>query len=224
MVSDANDSRVTTTASYGGIDEEALWSDSSDALSELGENIEELLRTEADGSALEDFGDALAAATDEDDIEDALEDLEAAGVNIGLENSIINVSKGDRLANLPKNNFKFRLNYNFLPNLRVGTSLIAFSDSYMMGNENNDHGGTNGDGKVPGYTIMNMDANYQINESWNVSLKAINILDKTYYTGGRLLMNGFTGVGSAKRDEVYRGEGMAPGSPQAAWLTVSHSF
>ena len=40
----------------------------------------------------------------------------------------------------------------------------------------------------------------------------------------RLLMNGFTGVGSAKRDEVYRGEGMAPGSPQAAWLTVSHSF
>ena len=224
LVSDANDSRVTTTASYGGIDEEALWSDSSDALSELGSEIEELLRSEADGSVLEDFGDALAAATDEDDIESALETLEAAGVNIGLENSIINVKKGDRLANLPKNNFKLRLNYNFLPNLRVGTSLIAFTDSYMMGNENNDHGGTNGDGKVPGYTIVNMDVNYQINESWNISLKAINLLDKTYYTGGRLLMNGFTGVGSAKRDEVYRGEGMAPGSPQAAWLTVSHSF
>ena len=78
MVSDANDSRVTTTASYGGIDEEALWSDSSDALSELGSEIEELLITEADGSALDDFGDALAAATDEDDIEDALETLEAA--------------------------------------------------------------------------------------------------------------------------------------------------
>ena len=153
LVSDANDSRVTTTASYGGIDEEALWSDSADALTELGDEIEELLRTEADGSALEDFGDALAAATDEDDIEDALEVIEAAGVNIGLQNSIINVKKGDRLANLPKNNFKLRLNYNFLPNLRVGTSLIAFTDSYMMGNENNDHGGTNGDGKVPGYTI-----------------------------------------------------------------------
>ena len=224
LVSDANDSRVTTTASYGGIDEEALWSDSADALTELGAEVRDLLASEADGSVLEDFGDALAAATDEDDIESALETLEAAGVNIGLENSIINVKKGDRLANLPKNNFKLRLNYNFLPNLRVGTSLIAFTDSYMMGNENNDHGGTNGDGKVPGYTIMNMNANYQINDAWNVSLKAINLLDKTYYTGGRLLMNGFTGVGSAKRDDVYRGEGMAPGSPQAAWLTVSHRF
>ena len=224
LVSDANDSRVTTTASYGGIDEEALWSDSSDALTELGAEVRDLLASEADGSVLEDFGDALAAATDEDDIESALETLEAAGVNIGLENSIINVKKGDRLANLPKNNFKLRLNYNFLPNLRVGTSLIAFTDSYMMGNENNDHGGTNGDGKVPGYTIINMNANYQINDAWNVSLKAINLLDKTYYTGGRLLMNGFTGVGSAKRDDVYRGEGMAPGSPQAAWLTVSHRF
>jgi outer membrane receptor protein involved in Fe transport len=224
LVSDANDSRVTTTASYGGIDEEALWSDSADALTELGAEVRDLLASEADGSVLEDFGDALAAATDEDDIESALETLEAAGVNIGLENSIINVKKGDRLANLPKNNFKLRLNYNFLPNLRVGTSLIAFTDSYMMGNENNDHGGTNGDGKVPGYTIINMNANYQINDAWNVSLKAINLLDKTYYTGGRLLMNGFTGVGSAKRDDVYRGEGMAPGSPQAAWLTVLHRF
>ena len=224
LVSDANDSRVTTTASYGGIDEEALWSDSADALTELGAEVRDLLASEADGSVLEDFGDALAAATDEDDIESALETLEAAGVNIGLENSIINVKKGDRLANLPKNNFKLRLNYNFLPNLRVGTSLIAFTDSYMMGNENNDHGGTNGDGKVPGYTIINMNANYQINDAWNVSLKAINLLDKTYYTGGRLLMNGFTGVGSAKRDDVYRGEGMAPGSPQAAWLTVSRRF
>ena len=116
-----------------------------------------------------------------------------------------------RLANLPKNNFKLRLNYNFLPNLRVGTSLIAFTDSYMMGNENNDHGGTNGDGKVPGYTVMNMDANYQVNESWNISLKAVNVLDKTYYTGGRLLMNGFTGVGTEGRDEVYRGASSCTG-------------
>lgn len=223
LVSDANDSRVTTAASYGGYDEEALWSDSSSALSELGEAIKDLLDSHAD-SDYAAFSTSLASASDEDDIEDALETLEAAGKKIGSQNSIINVKKGDELANLPKNNLKLRLNYDFLPNLRVGTTLVAFSDSYMMGNENNDHGGTNGDGKVPGYAIMNLDANYQINDAWTVSLKAINLLDKTYYTGGRLLMNGFTGVGSAKRDEVYRGEGMAPGSPQAAWLTISHRF
>lgn len=102
--------------------------------------------------------------------------------------------------------------------------MVAFSDSYMMGNENNQHGGTNGDGKVPGYAIMNLDAQYQINTDWNVSLKAINLLDKTYYTGGRLLMNGFTGNGSEVREDVYRGEGLLPGSPQAAWLTISRQF
>jgi hypothetical protein len=52
----------------------------------------------------------------------------------------------------------------------------------------------------------------------------VNVLDKTYYTGGRLLMNGFTGNGSEARTNVYRGEGLAPGSPQAAWLTINHQF
>ncbi len=223
LVSDANDSRVTTTDSYGGFDEEAIWSDSSDALSETGEAIRDGLLGDAD-SDFDAFAISLRDATDEDDIEDALETLEAADKAVGSQNSIINVKKGDRLASIPKNSLKLRLNYDMMPNLRIGTTMVAFSDSYMMGNENNQHGGTNGDGKVPGYAIMNLDAQYQINTDWNVSLKAINLLDKTYYTGGRLLMNGFTGNGSEVREDVYRGEGLLPGSPQAAWLTISRQF
>ena len=72
--------------------------------------------------------------------------------------------------------------------------------------------------------IVNMDAQYDINEEWSLNIKAVNVLDKTYYTGGRLLMNGFTGNGSTPRANVYRGEGLAPGSPQAAWLTINHRF
>jgi len=69
-----------------------------------------------------------------------------------------------------------------------------------------------------------MDADYKITEKLLVSFKAINVFNKTYYTGGRLLMNGFTGEGNTARSEVFRGEGLAPGSPQAAWLSINYRF
>ena len=63
-------------------------------------------------------------------------------------------------------------------------------------------------------------------KNWLVSLKAINLLDKDYYSGGRLLMNGFTGVGTNTRAgaDAFRGPGFVPGSPQAAWITLSYQF
>jgi len=108
--------------------------------------------------------------------------------------------------------------------LQVGTNFVAYSDTYMMGNENNEHSGTNGDGKVPGYAIVNLDAKYQYTPQWSVNFKAMNVFDKTYYTGGRLLVNGFTGNGSEARSALFRGEGLAPGSPQAAWMTINYEF
>ena len=226
LVSDANDSRVTTNASYGEFDTEALWDDENDVLSEAGESIRDALAN-GGGVGVDDydtFSEALTAAGDEEAVEAALGTLNDTGKTIGRENSVINVKKGDRLASLPKSSLKVRVNYDVLTNLRIGSTLIGFTESYMMGNENNSHGGTNGDGKVPGYMIVNMDAQYDINEEWSLNIKAVNVLDKTYYTGGRLLMNGFTGNGSTPRANVYRGEGLAPGSPQAAWLTINHRF
>jgi len=221
LVSDANDSRVTTANSFGGFDDDDLFS--GDALTELGESIRDLLSGNSD-SDLATLSTSLNSASSKNDVDAALDALEDAGKNIGSQNSIINVKKGDYLANIPKHNYKLRLNYQPLPDLRIGSSLIAFSESYMMGNENNEHGGTNGDGKVPAYAVVNMDADYKITEKLLVSFKAINVFNKTYYTGGRLLMNGFTGEGNTARSEVFRGEGLAPGSPQAAWLSINYKF
>ena len=41
-------------------------------------------------------------------------------------------------------------------------------------------------GETPGYAVMNLDSQYYIGENWQLSLKAINIFDNEYYTGGRL--------------------------------------
>lgn len=222
LVSDANDSRSTTTESYGGYDAEDLWSDDDDALSETGEAIQGALNNNADGD-LAAFSTALDGANTEDAVETALETLEAANKGIGSENSVINVKKGDRMPSIPDHSLKFRLQYDW-DSLRVGTNILAYADTYMMGNENNEHNDTNGDGKVPGYVLVNLDANYRFTQNWSMNFKAINIFDKTYYTGGRLLMNGFTGNGSEARSEVFRGEGLTPGSPQAGWVTINYEF
>lgn len=222
LVSDANDSRSTTTESYGGYNAEDLWSDDDDALSETGEAIQAALNNNADGD-LAAFSTALDGANTEDAVETALETLEAANKGIGSENSVINVKKGDRMPSIPDHSLKFRLQYDW-NSLRVGTNILAYADTYMMGNENNEHGDTNGDGKVPGYVLVNLDANYRFTQNWSMNFKAINIFDKTYYTGGRLLMNGFTGNGKEARSEVFRGEGLTPGSPQAGWVTINYEF
>lgn len=222
IVSDGNDSRSAVTNSFSAIDEESLWSDSSNALSEMGESVRDLLSGNAD-SDLATFSSSLNSASDEDDIEDALEALETAGKGIGTQNSTINVKKGDRIPSIPDHSFKFRLQYNY-DTFQIGSNLIAYADTYAMGNENNEHGNTGGDGKIPGYAIVNLDAKYQYTPAWSVNFKAINIFDKHYYSGGRLLMNGFTGSGKTARSEVFRGEGLAPGSPQAAWVTINYVF
>ena len=141
--------------------------------------------------------------------------------NVGSTAQIINVKSGDRLANIPQHRLKLRLNYDPLPNVRLGLTGLAYGKSYMMGNENQKH---QGDGENPGYFLLNADMSWSPAKNWMVSLKAINLLDKDYYNGGRLLMNGFTGVGNTVRGDAFRGVGVVPGSPQAAWITVGYSF
>ena len=221
LVSDGNDSRSTVTNSYSGLDEESLWEDG--ALSELGEEVRDLLSGNAD-TDLASFSSALSSAGSESNVEDALETLEAANKTVGTQNSVINVKKGDKMPSIPDHSLKLRLAYAFNSAFRVGTNIVAYSDTYMMGNENNEHGNTGGDGKVPGYAIVNLDAKYQFNPEWSLDFKAINVFDKTYYTGGRLLINGFTGDGKTARSSLFRGEGLAPGSPQAGWITLNYVF
>ncbi len=223
LVSDANDSRVVVTNSYSGVGENMV---ENGAASELNDEIRALIAADASGIYDADFdawSTSVAAATDDDDIDDANDTLADADKAVGMQNSVINVKKGDRMPSIPDHSFKFRLQYNWNA-FQIGSNIIAYTDTYMMGNENNEHGNTGGDGKVPGYAIVNLDAKYQYTPQWSVNFKAINVLDKTYYTGGRLLVNGFTGSGSDARSTIFRGEGLAPGSPQAGWITINYEF
>ena len=220
LVSDANSSRSASTTSFNSFDDEDLATDANLAT----ETFENLADVYANGGTPIWGGAALNAIDVGGDVSgvDAQNFIEWVEDNVGIEANSINVSKGDRLANIPQHQLKLRLNYEAAPNLRFGLTGLAYGKTYMMGNENQMH---QGDGENPGYMIFNADMNWSPSKNWMVSVKAINLLDKNYYSGGRLLMNGFTGNGNEGRlGDPFRGVGVIPGSPQAAWMTISYDF
>ncbi|CAN1505302.1 CirA Outer membrane receptor proteins, mostly Fe transport [Methylophilaceae bacterium] len=158
-------------------------------------------------------------------------ELSSAG-NSTASGGEIDISKGDRLANLPKHALKMRMQYAVMPNWTVGTNVNTFSDVYVRGNENNAHQAGVGDdnvtvqssGKVAGYTVVNMDTRYKLNNSgWQVFAKASNIFNKKYASGGMFGENYFNNSGAFANDDEPS-KLVMPGAPRAAWLGVRYDF
>ena len=149
----------------------------------------------------------------------------------------INVTKGNYLAGIPKHQFKLRAQYEVIPAWTVGANLVAFSSRYMHGNENNGHQANSlacspaedgdeipcGKGKTGGYTVVNLDTQYNVGSGWKVFAKAINIFDKDYETTGRLGMSHF-GSNGVWSDDTTGTRLVAPGAPRAGWIGVRYEF
>jgi outer membrane receptor protein involved in Fe transport len=142
----------------------------------------------------------------------------------------ISVNKGDRLANLPSHALKIRMQYSMTPNWTVGSNVNAFSDVYVRGNENNEHvidpsnpDAVQATGKVAGYTVVNLDTRYKLNNSgWQVFAKANNVFNKKYATGGMLGENWIeNGVFSGGEEPSKL---LMLGAPRAAWVGVRYDF
>ncbi len=156
-------------------------------------------------------------------------DFEAVSAsNAEAVNDVISVTKGNRLPGIPQHQLKLRAQFQATPSWTIGSNLIAYSDAFMLGNENNvsqaSSGGTyQGNGKTAGYTIVNLDTQYNFgNSGWRVFVKAINVFDKDYASVGRLATNSFNG------NEFVGGEGtsafLSPGAPRAGWIGVRYEF
>ena len=159
---------------------------------------------------------------------------ESNSSNVG---QTINVTKGNYLAGIPKHQFKLRAQYEVIPAWTVGANLVAFSSRYMHGNENNGHQANSlactpaedgdeipcGKGKTGGYTVVNLDTQYNVGSGWKVFAKAINIFDKDYETTGRLGMSHF-GSNGVWSDDTTGTRLVAPGAPRAGWIGVRYEF
>ena len=161
--------------------------------------------------------------------------------------SVITVKKGDYLPSIPKHQLKLRAQYQATPDWSFGANLIGFTQQYIWGNENNGHqanaaavtgrsacgqpsdspavpdrGFACGSGKIQGYTVVNLDTQYNIGQGWSAFAKAINIFDQNYNVSGRLAETMFDSTGTYGTETNVRG--LLPGAPRAAWVGFRYEF
>ncbi len=130
---------------------------------------------------------------------------------------------GDYLSNIPKHSLKLRAAYDFTPSLTVGLNMIANTSIFARGDENNQ----DINGKVAGYIVFNMDANWRFHQNWSGFLKVTNITDKDYATLGILGTNAFNTADKSFNIDptTWQAEQFqSPGSPRAAWVGVRYEF
>lgn len=139
-------------------------------------------------------------------------------------NGNIRVKKGNAIPGVSQHTLKLRLGYEITPVWSVGSNIVATSSQYPRGDENN----RDANGKVPGYTVVNLDTHYTISRNWRVFAKMTNIFDRNYSTFGLLGSNEFTGPSNTfssnpatwNNSDQFR----TPAAPRAGWVGVTYKF
>lgn len=145
------------------------------------------------------------------------------------EGDTINIRSGDRIPGIPMHQLKLRGVFAVTPVWTIGASMVAFSDQYARGNENNAHRADGvdffGNGKVGGYAVVNLDTRYHLGNGWQVFAKVNNIFDREYNNAGLLGASLFNANGSFNGDEDANRQALyAPGAPRAGWVGVRWEF
>ncbi len=163
-------------------------------------------------------------------------DNAAAGLP-GVEGRI-EIRPGDRIPLMPDRILKLDLSWLPTPTWTLGADVTAISASTARGNENGqqqpDGRYYTGDGRSPGYAVLNLGVEYRPSPRWKVFVQLNNALDQRYSTGAQLGANAFDAAGNysaralprnAQGDyPVARSAFYAPGAPRSGWLGVRRSF
>ncbi|WP_369384844.1 TonB-dependent receptor domain-containing protein [Methylobacillus glycogenes] len=168
----------------------------------------------------------------------------------------IQVKPGDRMPGVPLHNLNATLTYEVTPKWQIGLTAVSHSFAYVRGNENNEHRKgvviydtiiegqngtaiqvprrtTNNPGTTPGYLLLNLQTSYKLNSEWTLGFRVNNILDKEYFSAGRLGRNPFSpSIYGAIGPDGYNHNStdwlstnfLAPGAPRAAWISLSYEF
>jgi outer membrane receptor protein involved in Fe transport len=133
----------------------------------------------------------------------------------------ITVRPGDKIPAIPPHNFKLRADYAFTPMLQAGLSVVYASSQFARGDENNQ----DSNGKIPSYTLVNLDGSWKITDQLQIFGKVTNLFDQTYQTFGILGQNFFRGPGFTYDQGLAGPEQFrTPGMPRAFFAGVRYDF
>lgn len=122
------------------------------------------------------------------------------------------VVSGNRIPGIASQTLKVRTAYAVDADLLLAANLIAVGPQYAHGNESN----TVNDGVVSGYTVLNMDAHYQVNKDVRASVNINNVLNQSYSTYG---LSGITSIYTLANQQFQ-----TPAAPRGLWLALTYKF
>jgi len=138
-------------------------------------------------------------------------------------NGAIQVSPGNRIPGIPANALKLRAELDHDTG-SIGANLVAASPQYAHGDENNQ----DRNGRIPGYAVVHLDAQWRPTPQWTVFAQVVNVFDRRYSNFGLLGQNVFTGpdrsFGPATGNDPVAEQFRAVGMPRAVYVGARYAF
>ena len=133
----------------------------------------------------------------------------------------IQVQSGNRIPGIPQNILKLRAGYYFGGGFTLGGGMFAQDSQYVRGNENNQ----DASGKIPGYTVFNVDARWNFARGWELFGMINNVFNRKYETAGVLGLNFFNGPGNTfDATNTVKEVFLSPAAPIGAWIGVRYAL
>ena len=114
---------------------------------------------------------------------------------------------GSRIPGVPEDLLKLSANFAITPQFSLGADLLHQSNQFLRGDEGNLLD------PLPGYTVVNIGAEYRLNRNFMVFVRIDNVLDAEYETFGLL--------GAADEvlgDEFADPRFASPAAPISGWI------
>lgn len=130
----------------------------------------------------------------------------------------IQVLPGNRIPAIPRNRVKLGVDYSVTDAFKVGGDALFVGSQYFVGDESNQAA------RLPGYSVFNLHASYQINKTFQIYGRVDNILDNRYATYGTFFdttdVPNFTNGGAQFTDA----RSVSPARPRAFYAGLKATF
>jgi outer membrane receptor protein involved in Fe transport len=131
---------------------------------------------------------------------------------------VVQIRPGNRIPAIPRNRVKVGIDYSITDAFKVGGDALFVGSQYFVGDESNQAA------RLPGYSVFNLHASYQINKTFQIYGRVDNILDNRYATYGTFFDTGdvpnFGNGGTPFADP----RSVSPARPRAFYAGLKATF
>lgn len=130
----------------------------------------------------------------------------------------VQIVPGNRIPAIPRNRVKVGIDYSVTDAFKVGGDALFVGSQYFAGDESNQAA------RLPGYSVFNLHASYQINKTFQIYGRVDNIFDNRYATYGTFFdmddIPNFTNGGADFTDP----RSVLPARPRAFYAGLKATF